>query len=87
ESLADSGPLVLAGHTHKRKITKLDKDTTLMVEGSTGARGLRGIGELEPTPLQMTLLYFSPAGDLQAYDEITVSGAGQSKVELKRTLL
>ena len=87
EPLADAGPLVLAGHTHKRKISKLDDDTTLMVEGSTGARGLRGIGEKDPTPLQMTLLYFSPAGQLQAYDEITVSGAGQSRIELERKIL
>ncbi len=87
KSLADAGPLVLAGHTHKRKVSKLDDDTTLMVEGSTGARGLRGIGETDPTPLQMTLLYFTPTGELQAYDEITVSGAGQSKVELERKIL
>src|SRR5215207_9111068 len=87
EGLAESGPLVLAGHTHKRKVSKLDKDTTLMVEGSTGARGLRGIGEKQPTPLQMTLLYFSPTGQLQAYDEITVSGAGQSRIELERTIV
>jgi predicted MPP superfamily phosphohydrolase len=87
EPLVDAGPLVLAGHTHKRKVSKLDEDTTLMVEGSTGARGLRGIGEKDPTPLQMTLLYFSPTGQLQAYDEITVSGAGQSKIELERKIL
>ncbi len=87
EPLAEAGPLVLAGHTHKRKISQLDDDTTLMVEGSTGARGLRGIGEKDPTPLQMTLLYFSPTGQLQAYDEITVSGAGQSRVELERKIL
>jgi predicted MPP superfamily phosphohydrolase len=87
EALVNAGPLVLAGHTHKRKISKLDDDTTLMVEGSTGARGLRGIGEKYPTPLQMTVLYFSPTGELQAYDEITVSGAGQSKIELERTLV
>lgn len=85
--LVNSGPLVLAGHTHKRKVSKLDSDTTLMVEGSTGARGLRGIGERDPTPLQMTLLYFSPTGQLQAYDEITVSGAGQSKIELERKIV
>lgn len=87
EPLAEAGPLVLAGHTHKRKISKLDDDTTLMVEGSTGARGLRGIGEKAPTPLQMTVLYFTPSGQLQAYDEITVSGAGQSRVELERKIL
>jgi predicted MPP superfamily phosphohydrolase len=87
EQLADAGPLVLAGHTHQRKIHELDDDTRMMVEGSTGANAFRGIGSRDPSPLRMTLLYFSPEGELQAYDEITVSGAGQSKAELKRTLI
>ncbi len=87
EELADSGPLVLAGHTHQRTVRQLDADTTLRVEGSTGARGLSGLGEENPTALQMSVLYFSPQGALQAYDEITVSGAGQSKIELKRTIV
>jgi predicted MPP superfamily phosphohydrolase len=87
EEMADSVPLVLSGHTHQRKVSKVDKDTTLMVPGSTGARGLRGIGEKNPTSLRMNLLYFTPGGQLQAYDEITVSGAGQSKVELERKIL
>ena len=87
EPLKDSGPLILAGHLHRREVKKLDDDTTLRVEGSTGARGLRGLGEKNPTTLQMSVLYFSPEGVLQAYDEITVSGAGQSEVELKRTIV
>jgi hypothetical protein len=87
EALADSGPLVLAGHTHVREVLELDEDTTMMVEGSTGANGFRGIGAENPSPLRMSLLYFSPEGALQAYDEITVSGAGQSQVELKRVLV
>ncbi|HEV2087028.1 MAG TPA: metallophosphoesterase [Cryptosporangiaceae bacterium] len=87
EELAGAAPLVLAGHTHQRTVRALDDDTTLRVEGSTGARGLSGLGEESPTALQMSVLYFSPQGDLQAYDEITVSGAGQSKIELKRTIV
>jgi predicted MPP superfamily phosphohydrolase len=87
EPLKDSGPLVLAGHTHIREVRDLDEDTKLMIEGSTGANGFRGIGSKNPSPLRMSLLYFSPSGRLQAYDEITVSGAGQSQVELKRTLV
>jgi predicted MPP superfamily phosphohydrolase len=87
ERLADAGPLVLAGHTHVRKVSELDADTRMMVEGSTGANGFRGIGNKNPSPLRMSLLYFSADGQLQAYDEITVSGAGQSKVELNRTLV
>jgi Icc-related predicted phosphoesterase len=87
QALRACGPLVLAGHVHRRSIRQLDRDTLLRVEGSTGARGLRGLGETDPTPLQMSLLYFSSTGALQAYDEITVSGAGQSELELKRTIV
>ena len=36
-------PLVLAGHTHERKVSELDDGTRLMVEGSTGGAGLRGL--------------------------------------------
>ena len=46
-------PLVLAGHTHARKVSVLDDGTRLMVEGSTGGAGLRGLQGEEPTPLSL----------------------------------
>jgi len=87
EPLADSGPLVLAGHIHRRDVRELDDDTRLMVQGSTGARGLRGLQEDEPTPLALSVLYLGPDGALQAYDDIQVSGAGRSTVTLERTVV
>ncbi|MFP5345453.1 MAG: metallophosphoesterase [Actinomycetes bacterium] len=90
-------PLVLAGHYHHR-ITRTDSatGTRVMVEGSTGgagltAAGLRRLGEGEPVPLTATLLYFATsgerAGQLVAYDEVTVGGLGLTSVTVARTTL
>ncbi|TQS44220.1 metallophosphoesterase family protein [Cryptosporangium phraense] len=87
EPLKDHGPLILAGHTHERKVEALDKDTLLMIEGSTGAAGLRGLQGDTPKSFEMTVLYFAQDGELKAYDEITVSGSGQSQVELRRVIV
>lgn len=88
DEFADSAPLVLAGHKHKRSQRALDDDTLLRVEGSTGASGLRGLyNDGSDTSLRMSLLYFSPEGKLLAYDEITASGASQSKLTLERKLV
>ncbi len=82
-------PLVLAGHLHHRQITDLpavpgEQTTRLMVEGSTGGAGLRGLEGEQPTPLEMTVLYMDEAHQLNAYDEITLGGTGQSEVTLER---
>lgn len=78
-------PLVLAGHKHQRKIAEVDKDTLLMVEGSTGGAGLRGLEGEKPTPLTATVLYFDKSTKkLQAYDEITVGGLGLAEVSIQR---
>ncbi|MBQ1068523.1 metallophosphoesterase, partial [Micromonospora sp. D75] len=80
------------GHTHARQVSKLPEvpgkqPTTLMVEGSTGGAGLRGLEGEKPTPLTMTVLYFDQQKLLQAYDEITVGGTGQSQVNLERHVI
>ncbi|MCW3839672.1 metallophosphoesterase [Micromonospora yasonensis] len=90
--LSGTCPLVLAGHLHERQVLKLppvpDKEqTTLMVEGSTGGAGLRGLEGEKPTPLTMTVLYFDQQKLLQAYDDITVGGTGQSQVNLERHVI
>ncbi|MFG1672836.1 metallophosphoesterase [Micromonospora sp. NPDC049282] len=90
--LSGACPLVLAGHTHARQVSKLPQapgrqPTTLMVEGSTGGAGLRGLEGEKPTPLTMTVLYFDQQKLLQAYDEITVGGTGQSQVNLERHVI
>ncbi|MCZ7439325.1 metallophosphoesterase [Micromonospora sp. WMMC241] len=90
--LSGACPLVLSGHTHARQVSKLpqapgEQPTTLMVEGSTGGAGLRGLEGEKPTPLTMTVLYLDQQKLLQAYDEITVGGTGQSQVNLERHVI
>jgi predicted MPP superfamily phosphohydrolase len=85
-------PLVLAGHLHHRTVSTLPavagaQKTTLMVEGSTGGAGLRGLEGEAPTPLEMSVLYFDPTHALQAYDDITLGGTGQTEVTIQRHLI
>ncbi|HEY4630996.1 MAG TPA: metallophosphoesterase [Blastococcus sp.] len=78
-------PLVLAGHTHQRKVSELGDGTRLMVEGSTGGAGLRGLQGEYPEPLTCTVLYLDPGtGRLHAYDEITLGGLGETEVTIQR---
>jgi predicted phosphodiesterase len=86
--LAGVVPLVLAGHTHERKVSELDDGTLLMVQGSTGGAGLRGLQGEYPEPLTCTVLYLDPdTGRLQAYDEITLGGLGETEVTIQRRTL
>jgi hypothetical protein len=79
---------VLAGHTHERRVSILDKTSTrMMVEGSTGGAGLRGLESEHPLPLSMSVLYFDHQRDLVAYDDITVGGTGLAEVSLKRNMI
>ncbi|MCV2490314.1 metallophosphoesterase [Geodermatophilus sp. YIM 151500] len=81
-------PLVLAGHTHDRRVTELDEGTVLMVQGSTGGAGLRALEGEYPEPLTCTVLYFDSAtGALTAYDEITVGGLGLTEATIERTVV
>ncbi len=80
-------PLVLAGHTHDRKVS-VEDGTRLMVQGSTGGAGLRALEGDTPTPVQMTVLYVDRAtGALQAYDEITLGGLGLSDARIRRQVV
>lgn len=86
--LAGVAPVVLAGHRHKRTVTNLDGGTLLMVEGSTGGAGLRGLEKAEPVPLVLSVLYFNrESRALQAYDDISVGGAGRAEVTLQRHVI
>jgi predicted MPP superfamily phosphohydrolase len=81
-------PLVLAGHTHDREVTELDGGTRLMVEGSTGGAGLRGLQGDYPEPLTCTVLYVDrTSGSLRAYDEITLGGLGLTEATIQRTVV
>ncbi len=80
-------PLVLAGHAHERRSESVD-GTQLLVQGSTGGAGLRALEGEEPTPITMTVLYFDPdERRLQAYDEITLGGLGDSDARISRRVV
>ena len=80
----DLTPLVLAGHTHEPRQSTLG-NAILLVEGSTGGAGLRGLQGAAPEPLTCSVLYFNPATNaLVAYDRITVEGLGQTGVRIER---
>ena len=87
--LADSTPLVLAGHKHQREVSELDDDTLQMVQGSSGGAGLRGLDGDDPVRLDMSVLYFDSGNDneLQAFDDISVGGHGETEVALERHIL
>jgi predicted MPP superfamily phosphohydrolase len=61
--------------------------TRLMVEGSTGGAGLRGLENDEPTPLALSVLYFDENQQLKAYDDISLGGTGQSQVTVQRKVI
>ncbi|MEV4624563.1 metallophosphoesterase [Asanoa sp. NPDC049573] len=86
-------PNILAGHIHHREVRMLPAGPTIpnpsrvLVEGSTGGAGLRGLEGEQPTPLQMSVLYFDDAKKLQAYDDIQLGGTGQAQVTLNRSVI
>lgn len=92
DPLAFVAPVVLAGHVHERVVHRLDgapgspkhDRSLLMVEGSTGGAGLRGLESGNPLPLALSVLYFDPTRALVAYDDIRVGGTGLSEVSLER---
>jgi predicted phosphodiesterase len=106
-------PLVLAGHTHTAKQSRIEpqdnegdrtdgddestssstsspsaEDTLLLVEGSTGGAGLRGLQGEEPEPLTASVLYFdAETKRLVAYDRVTVAGLGGVGATIERHLV
>ena len=83
----DLTPLVLAGHTHEPRQSTLGR-AVLLVEGSTGGAGLRGLQGEAPEPLTCSVLYFDPTTKaLVAYDRITVEGFGETGAQIRRYLV
>jgi predicted phosphodiesterase len=67
---------------------KADEKTLLMVQGSTGGAGLRGLEKADgPLPLALSILYFDQDHVLQAYDDIRVGGVGLTEVAIERHLV
>ena len=86
--VAGEVPLILSGHRHQRQSELVDDDTLLLVQGSTGGAGLRGLQQGTPVPLQLSVMYFSSETKLlQAFDDISVGGVGETEVTLQRHIL
>jgi predicted MPP superfamily phosphohydrolase len=82
-----AGPLVLAGHAHRRQTVVLDEGTRVMVQGSTGGAGLRALEGEDPTPVTLSVLYLDPdTRRLVAWDDITLGGLGLTSAEIQRHL-
>jgi predicted MPP superfamily phosphohydrolase len=87
EPLIGKVPLILAGHLHARQAESKDS-TLLLVEGSTGGAGLRGLEGEKPTPIECSVLYFDTTTKrLQAYDDITIGGLGETEATIERHLV
>jgi hypothetical protein len=89
-------PVVLAGHFHSRSVKLDPSGTRIMIEGSTGGAGITSdtmhqVAGGTPVPLEATLLYIARAGDragqVVAYDQITVGGFGLASVTIERTVI
>jgi predicted phosphodiesterase len=80
-------PLVLSGHVHHRYTKLLPSGTRLFVQGSTGGAGLRGLEGEQPTPIELSVLYFNRTSHrLQGWDDIRLGGLGQTSAQIERTL-
>ncbi|MFF3562067.1 metallophosphoesterase [Streptomyces sp. NPDC002574] len=80
-------PLILAGHTHQRNVSVLEHGSRLMVQGTTGGGGLRAVEGDTPQKVEASVLYLDrDSHTLQAWDEITLGGLGQSTAEVSRHL-
>jgi len=81
-------PLVLAGHGHRREVRPLEGGTLMFEQGSTGAAGLRGLEGEDPTPVQLSVLYFDrDSRALQAWDDITLGGLGLTSAQIERNVV
>jgi predicted MPP superfamily phosphohydrolase len=87
EAFSGVTPLVLAGHTHARSTKLLPTGTRLFVQGSTGGAGLRGLEHEQPTPIELSVLYFSRATHrLQGWDDLRLGGLGLTSAQIERHL-
>lgn len=84
----DQVPLVLAGHRHEVDLSTMEAGATLLVQGSTGGAGLRGLQGEEPEPITASILYFDARADrLMAIDQVTIRGVGDPGVRIQRRVI
>jgi predicted MPP superfamily phosphohydrolase len=77
-------PLVLAGDIHRRAVSRYGT-TTVLVQGTSGGAGLRGVQEDPPTPVMLSVLYLDRTSRrLWGADEVTLGGLGQTQLAVVR---
>ncbi|MGH3588893.1 MAG: metallophosphoesterase family protein, partial [Pseudonocardia sp.] len=87
EAFTGLTPLILSGHAHTRSTKLLPTGTRLFVQGSTGGAGLRGLEHEKPTPIELSVLYFSRATHrLQGWDDLRLGGLGLTSAHIDRNL-
>ncbi|RKS68313.1 putative MPP superfamily phosphohydrolase [Actinomadura pelletieri DSM 43383] len=87
EAFSGLTPLILSGHAHARSTKLLPTGTRLFVQGSTGGAGLRGLEHEKPTPIELSVLYFSRATHrLQGWDDLRLGGLGLTSAQIERHL-
>lgn len=84
---AAPAPAPLTSPSASAAAKALQERTLLMVEGSTGGAGLRGLESTKPLPLALSILYFDKDRHLSAYDDIQVGGTGLTEVALQRHIV
>lgn len=85
ELFEGAAPLILTGHMHSRNNIVFDDGTRILVQGSTGGAGLRGLQHEDPTPVMLSVLYFDPdTKALVAWDDITLGGFGLQSAQVQR---
>ncbi len=86
-ALRGAAPLLLAGHTHKRAARRVG-DTVVLVQGTTGGSGLRGVQQEPTTPISLSVLYLDRTTKrLHSVDEVTVGGLGTVSLNVVRRSL
>ncbi|MEU5876402.1 metallophosphoesterase [Spirillospora sp. NPDC047279] len=87
EGFSGLTPLALSGHSHQRSTKLLPTGTRVFVQGSTGGAGLRGLEHEQPTPIELSVLYFSRATHrLQGWDDLRLGGLGLTSAQIERHL-
>lgn len=82
--LAGLVPLVLAGDIHRRDVRRYG-DTTVLVQGTSGGSGLRGVQADPPTPVSLSVLFIDrTTRRLWGADEVTLGGIGSTDVSVVR---
>lgn len=77
-------PLVLCGHTHRRRAKRIG-GTLVLTQGSSGGAGLRGVRQDPPDPLTVSVLHLDRhTRRLHSVDELTLGGLGSTTVSLVR---